>query len=118
MARVMSSIEDFPELPGHAERVLDVVSQIPAGRVCTYGLIAECLKDRYGTGSARLVGQVMSRYGGIGPWWRVVRADGTLPRQLRTDALAHYDDEATALVWRHPTKVDLTRALWDPLADA
>lgn len=106
------------ELPGHAQRVLDIVDQIPSGRVSTYGLIAECLHARTGSGSARLVGQVMSRYGGASPWWRVVRADGTLPRQLRPDALAHYDDEATALVWRNPTKVDLDRAIWDPLTDA
>ena len=101
----------------HTDRVLAVARAVPAGRVTTYGLIAEYVRVTTGQGSARLVGQVMARHGGSCPWWRVVRVDGTLPPQLRSDALARYDEEGTALVWRRPTKVNVDRAIWDPLAE-
>lgn len=96
-----------------AELVLDVAQQVPEGRATTYGLIAEAVRERTGHGSARYVGTVLARHGHRVPWWRVVRADGTLPRQLRADATARYRDEGTPLEPLVPTMVDLRRALWD-----
>ena len=58
----------------YVERVLAVVEQIPAGRVMSYGSIAEVV----GVGGPRQVGKVMSLEGGGVPWWRVVHADGTV----------------------------------------
>src|SRR6266542_1586195 len=62
----------------YVEEVLKVVESIPAGRVMSYGAIAEYVRERLGRGTARQVGTVMSRYGGPVPWHRVVAADGRL----------------------------------------
>lgn len=99
------------------ELVLDIADQVPPGRATTYGLIAEALKDHTGRGSARSVGTVMLEHGAEVAWWRVVRADGTLPRHLRADALAHYRTEGTPLDTLVPGRVDLVRALWDPVEE-
>ena len=57
-----------------AERILDVVESVPAGRVSTYGDIAALA----GTPSPRLVGRVLAELSDDEtPWHRVVRADGT-----------------------------------------
>jgi alkylated DNA nucleotide flippase Atl1 len=58
-----------------AERVLDLVTTIPPGRVLTYGDVAE----RLGSRAPRAVGTALARFGGGVPWWRVVRAGGLLP---------------------------------------
>jgi O-6-methylguanine DNA methyltransferase len=54
--------------------VLDAVDAIPAGRVLSYGDVAE-LVDR--PGASRAVGAVMARYGGEVPWHRVLHNDGS-----------------------------------------
>jgi alkylated DNA nucleotide flippase Atl1 len=87
------------------ERVLSVVEQVPPGRVVTYGLIADVL----GEGGARQVGRVMSLEGAAVAWWRVVRANGTLPPHLMTDAQTHWTAEGTPVV---RGRVDVVRALW------
>lgn len=90
-----------------AEAVLDLIERIPPGRVMTYGDIAEYL----GTGGPRTVGTVLSRFGGGVPWWRVIRADGSLLPGYEQKALAHYRDEGTPLN-RAGDRVDLGRARW------
>ena len=67
------------ELPEKAEEVLEIVDQIPEGKVLTYGDVAELVGSR----GARFVGNVMSRYGSDVPWWRVVRSGGWPPRGSR-----------------------------------
>ena len=96
-----------------AELVLDVADQVPPGAVTTYGLVAEAVRALTGHGHPRHVGSVMAAFGAEVPWWRVVRADGTLPRQLRERALEHYRAEGTPLTPFVPVRVDLERALWD-----
>jgi alkylated DNA nucleotide flippase Atl1 len=75
-------------LPEYAERVLDVAERIPPGRVMTYGDVAEWLEE----GGPRQVGRVMALYGGAVPWWRVVRADGSLAKGARQRALLEAED--------------------------
>jgi alkylated DNA nucleotide flippase Atl1 len=87
------------------ERVLDFVERVPPGRVVTYGLIADALGD----GGARQVGRVMSLEGAAVSWWRVVRANGTLPPHLMTDAQRHWQDEGTPV---RRGRVDVAAALW------
>ncbi|MEJ7629974.1 MAG: MGMT family protein [Nocardioidaceae bacterium] len=98
----------------YVEAVLSLVEQIPEGRVTTYGLIAETL----GRGGARGVGRVMALYGGSVPWWRVVRADGSLPESHQRDALSRYREEVTPLKGSlrdaSTLRVDLARCLWEP----
>ena len=50
------------------------MSQIPAGKVMTYGQVAQCI----GEGTARLVGMALSSLptGSSIPWHRVVNAKG------------------------------------------
>jgi methylated-DNA-protein-cysteine methyltransferase-like protein len=62
-----------------AGRMLDVVAAIPPGRVCTYGDVAAAA----GSPSARLAGRVLAELSDEDtPWFRVLRADGTLAPQL------------------------------------
>ncbi|NYJ31810.1 alkylated DNA nucleotide flippase Atl1 [Galbitalea soli] len=74
-------------------RVVAVVSDIPPGRVMSYGDVAAALGSR----AARAVGQVMAYYGGELPWWRVVRASGHPPVDHGARALEHYRAEGTPL---------------------
>lgn len=62
----------------YAEFVLDLVEQIPPGRVSTYGALAELARSALGKGGPRTVGFVLSRYGAGVPWWRVCAAGGRL----------------------------------------
>jgi alkylated DNA nucleotide flippase Atl1 len=95
----------------YVEAVLSIVERIPWGRVTTYGAIADALFDEHG-GGPRQVGSVMARHGGPVPWWRVVRADGSLPPSHGAEAHQAYLEEATPL--RPSGAVDLRRALWLP----
>jgi len=110
------SEEYDPGAPGpYAERALETVELIPAGRVMTYGDVAEWL----GEGGPRQVGRIMALYGSGVPWWRVVRSDGVLLPGHERDALAEYRAEGTPLrlggppAEGHVPKVDMRRARWD-----
>lgn len=92
----------------YVERVLSIVEQVPPGRVTTYGLIAEAV----GRGGPRQVGAVMAAYGGPVPWWRVVRADGSLPDSHGPEARQAYLEEGTPL--RPSGVVDVRAAVWWP----
>ncbi|MFJ8229342.1 MGMT family protein [Streptomyces sp. NPDC094448] len=108
-------MEQLAEIPDYAERVLDAAERIPPGRVMTYGDIAEWL----GEGGPRQVGRVMALFGGAVPWWRVVRADGTVLPGHEPEALAHYRTEGTPLRAAPPSadghvpRIDMRRARWD-----
>jgi alkylated DNA nucleotide flippase Atl1/catechol 2,3-dioxygenase-like lactoylglutathione lyase family enzyme len=99
------SLEDY------AERVLDLVAQIPEGRVVAYGDIARML----GEGGPRNVGAVMARYGSDAPWWRVIRADGRPPQCHDGEAIQHWRAEGTPMVGGSVTggRVDMARARWE-----
>jgi alkylated DNA nucleotide flippase Atl1 len=92
----------------YVEAVLSLVERIPCGRVTTYGSIAEHL----GVGGPRQVARVMALHGGPVPWWRVVRADGSLPDSHLPEALESYRVEGTPLTRSH--RPDMTRAFWCP----
>ena len=88
----------------YVEAVLALVERIPPGRVTTYGALAEAV----GVGGPRQVGTVMSTYGGSVPWWRVVRADGSLPSSHDEEARARYREEGTPL--RPSGRMDMASA--------
>jgi alkylated DNA nucleotide flippase Atl1 len=98
-------------LPDFAEAVLDIVDQIPSGKVLAYADVAGLL----GCGGPRQVGSVMSRYGSSVAWWRVIRASGEAPQGLADEALAQWRAEGTAMVAGALAgrRVDMTRARWD-----
>jgi methylated-DNA-protein-cysteine methyltransferase-like protein len=58
---------------GYREKVYKLVRRIPAGRVMTYGQIAELLGEGY---TARTIGYVMHNSGDDTPWHRVINAQG------------------------------------------
>jgi len=67
-----------------AHRMLDVVAQIPVGRVATYGDIAA----RAGSASPRLAGYVLAQLADDDtPWHRVLRANGTPAAHLATEQI-------------------------------
>lgn len=90
------------------ERVLALVESIPRGQVLSYGRIAEHLAAGYGP---RYVGRIMSLEGSALPWWRVVRADGSMAAPLMGEAQVHWLEEGTPV--RHG-RVHIAEALWEP----
>jgi alkylated DNA nucleotide flippase Atl1 len=96
----------------YVEAVLRCVEQVPPGRVSTYSAIAAAV----GRGGPRQVGQILAMYGAAVPWWRVVRADGSLPPSHRPEALAHYADEQTPIVatGADTVRILMPAALWRP----
>ena len=69
-----------------------VVDELGIGEVVSYGEVARRAGRR---GAARAVGAFLAEHGGDLPWWRVVRADGTLSahkvieqsRRLRSEGI-------------------------------
>ncbi len=107
--------------PDFVERVLEIVKTIPPGRVMTYGDIAGELEghaDLAGEASAygaRLVGQVMARFGDGVAWWRVIRATGQPPKFHEVRAWDYYVAEGTPLSGdRENYRIDLKQARYQP----
>jgi alkylated DNA nucleotide flippase Atl1 len=65
------------------EAVFDAVERIPRGRVSTYGAIGELI----GIGPRRVARALSSGGGGVVPWHRVVRADGSAAEPVRVRQL-------------------------------
>jgi alkylated DNA nucleotide flippase Atl1 len=86
--------------------VLDVVARIPAGKVMTYGDVAEYL----GQGSPRTVGAVMAKHGHEVAWQRVVQASGRPAEPLVDKALRLLRAEGCPV---RGEKVVLAEARWD-----
>lgn len=69
-----NSSREKVDSPGYRERVYDIVRRIPAGRVMTYGQIANMLGEGY---TPRTVGYVMHASGEKNvPWQRVINSQG------------------------------------------
>src|SRR3712207_4520448 len=73
--------------------VVAVLRNLEPGEVATYGEVAE---EAGYAGAARAVGNLLARREGL-PWWRVVRADGSL--------LASHVEEQTRLLHREGVRV-------------
>jgi alkylated DNA nucleotide flippase Atl1 len=90
---------------GSSDAVLARIRAIPPGFVRTYGDVSP--------GAPRFAGSVLHDLHEPGlPWWRVVRADGSLPPSHDDEARAHYLDEGTPL--RSSGRIDMGRAAWWP----
>ena len=95
----------------YVEEVLALVERIPPGRVMAYGDIAEYLAEQSGRSSARLVGMIMSRYGGAVPWHRVVASNGRVVPHHTREALERLRADGTPI---RNGYVDMQRAAWWP----
>jgi len=97
----------------YSEQVLEIVAQIPAGRVMTYGDVAWV----FGRPGARAVGMVMRYRGSEVAWWRVIRAGGHPPTGHADVARTHYEAEGTPLLPSDTPegyRIDLSKAAWSP----
>jgi methylated-DNA-protein-cysteine methyltransferase-like protein len=83
------------------ERILDRIRAIPEGFVRTYGDIDP--------GAPRFVGQVLSTTDADVPWFRVVRADGSIPKGARQRELLEREG-----VPMRGERVDLAEARFPP----
>jgi methylated-DNA-protein-cysteine methyltransferase-like protein len=95
----------------YVEEVLQLVENIPEGRVMSYGAVADALADRSGRNSARQVGTIMARHGGSVPWHRVVTSAGRTPPGHEQEARQRLLSEGVPLNGDH---VDMKRASWMP----
>ena len=99
---------------GYRERVYEIVRRIPAGRVMTYGQIAELLGEGY---TARTVGYVMHAADEEHvPWQRVINSQGAcstgrviLPPDKQQRLL-----EAEGVEFNARGRCDLSRFRWTP----
>lgn len=98
----------------YKERVYKLVSQIPPGRVMTYGQIAAILGEGY---TPRTVGYVMHAADSEGvPWQRVINSQGkcstgrlTIPMNLQQEML-----EQEGVKFDSKGRCDLKRFTWYP----
>lgn len=89
-----------------AQRILACVESIPAGRVMSYGDVAEYA----GASSPRIVGRVLAMDGGTVPWHRVLRSDGTLADHLYDEQRQRLLSEGVLFTGH---KVRLAEYRWD-----
>jgi methylated-DNA-protein-cysteine methyltransferase related protein len=79
-AETAKEADNRPHLRSRELEVLERVREIPAGFVCTYGDVSP--------GAPRFAGTVLFQADDPDlPWWRVVRADGSLAKGDRQRAL-------------------------------
>jgi methylated-DNA-protein-cysteine methyltransferase-like protein len=120
-ARNKSSVEApraVQETHAYRERVYEIVRSIPAGRVMTYGQIAEMLGEGY---TPRTVGFAMHAADEEKvPWQRVINSQGAcstgrvvLPPDKQQRML-----EAEGIVFDARARCDLRQYRWPPEEDA
>ncbi len=100
------------------EEVWDLVSQIPVGRVSTYGRIAALASPPVGMDppaykafGARWVGGAMAHCPEGVPWWRVINAQGKVSVREGEDRQRPLL-EAEGVAFDVRGRVDLTRYAW------
>lgn len=99
---------------GAREAVFELVCCVPAGKVATYGQVAELVTARVGP---RDVGRIMFAAPEGVPWWRVVGAGGTLPIARRSPGLAdrqrnHLLEEGVTFL--RSGAINMEACQWDP----
>jgi methylated-DNA-protein-cysteine methyltransferase-like protein len=82
------------------------VAAVPAGRVMSYGDVAEFV----GTRAVRMVGRVLAVDGGGVPWHRILRADGSMAAHLVVEQTRRLRAEGVRV---EGGRVQLDRYRWD-----
>ena len=105
----------MPKPDSFYQKVLQIVAQIPYGKVTTYGLIAEHIGSK---GSARIVGWVLNKQKGNPeiPAHRVVNRKGLLTGKMHFEGTNLMQDllESEGVKVVDNQVVDLDRCLWVP----
>ena len=124
MVPSMTWDDTWEPTPDLVRVVLDVVGTIPAGKVMTYGDVADVVGphpdfgDTTGPFAARKVGRVMQHHGGDVAWWRVIRSTGHPPRFLEARAWQYYVEEQTPILGSEGNyRIDLKQARFVPGAE-
>ena len=96
-----------------ANRVYDLVGQIPKGRVMTYGQLAALCGAAW---AAWEVGQIANHGPEHLPWQRVVNKQGGLARGWPNGGLEGHKRalEADGVIVKDDFTVDIGALLWDP----
>lgn len=96
------------------QQVYDLVLQIPAGRVMSYGQVGDWMVPPL---SARMVGRVMYHAPDSVPWWRVVGKHGDLPIVKRDPQMAALQRHLLAqegVAFHEDGRVNMDVCLWHP----
>jgi methylated-DNA-protein-cysteine methyltransferase-like protein len=99
-----------------------IVASIPAGRVLTYGRVADWIAPPHGVDpagyhriKARWVGQALAACSEDLPWHRVVNAQGRISlRPGDGQALQRTLLQAEGVILSDDDRIDLGRYLWQP----
>ncbi len=113
----MKNYGGLRDTPSYRERVYEIVRDIPAGRVMTYGQIAMMLGEGY---TPRTVGYVMhASENERVPWQRVINSQGAcstgrliLPSDRQQRML-----EAEGIIFDARSRCDLNLYRWSPEED-
>ncbi|MGC8785270.1 MAG: MGMT family protein [Armatimonadota bacterium] len=99
------------------QEVYDLVRQIPAGRVMSYGQVGDWMVPPL---SARIVGRVMYHAPDSVPWWRVVGKEGDLliaKRDPRMADLQRHLLQQEGVRFHRDGRVDMTSCRWQPFEE-
>lgn len=110
-----------PNREDYFAAVWEIVRQIPAGKVATYGQIAELIpppegipEDAYAVYRARWVGYAMAGSPKDVPWQRVVNAQGKVSQRKGTGPDVQRNLlEAEDVVFDPRDRIDLSRFQWE-----
>jgi methylated-DNA-protein-cysteine methyltransferase-like protein len=92
----------------HVAAIRSTILRIPKGKVATYGQIAEAAGY---PGYHRQVAQVLSEYGDVLPWHRVIGAGGLIKTQPETAADQRLRLQMEGVHFRG-RRVDMARSGW------
>lgn len=95
-----------PVLTPWLERVARAVRAIPRGETASYAQVA-LLAGK--PGAARAVVRALHALEGV-PWWRVVKSDGTVAKEMAAEQLPRLEREGVALSGRTVLGRGRTRA--------
>ena len=117
----MSTTEDVYEQPDWFEFVYAVIRKVPAGRIVTYGQVADLVSGLSVT--ARQVGAALRFAPSDVPWQRVIGAGGRLPIAKRSPELSALQQqllksEGVAFVAGSTDRIDILTARWIPESES
>jgi methylated-DNA-protein-cysteine methyltransferase-like protein len=87
--------------------IIEIVKKIPAGKLATYGMIAELA----GINDARKVGWALHNCDASVPWHRVINKTGKLSLRIAEEQRFRLEKEGIEFI---NNKVNLEQYLWNP----
>jgi methylated-DNA-protein-cysteine methyltransferase-like protein len=122
MNRYNLDMEQKEDIEAYRQQVYRIVSQVPAGRVSTYGQVAEMIPvpegmdpHAYARVRAQWVGRAMRHAPEGVPWQRIINSQGriSLPAGSRSAMIQRQRLEAEGIIFDRSGKVNLGRFGWE-----